>query len=122
MKSERRYIDFLQDIVNNLEKAECFVEGMYFEDFLADEKTRYSVICALEIVGEAVKKVPTAVRQRNPQVPWKDMAGMRDRLIHGYFGIDNEIVWKTAKEFAPEIRFEIEAILNRERSNEKKEV
>ena len=55
MKPERRYIDFLQDIVNNLEKAECFVEGMYFEDFLADEKTRYSVICALEIVGEAVK-------------------------------------------------------------------
>ena len=78
-----------------------------------------SVICALEIVGEAVKKVPTAVRLRNPQVPWKDMAGMRDRLIHGYFGIDNEIVWKTAKEFAPEIRSEIEAILNRNRSNGK---
>jgi uncharacterized protein with HEPN domain len=90
---------------------------MDFEIFLEDEKTRYSVICALEIVGEAVKKVPTAVRQRNPQVPWKDMAGMRDRLIHGYFGVDNEIVWKTATEFAPEIRSEIEAILKRERSN-----
>jgi len=50
------------------------------------------------------------------------MAGMRDRLIHGYFGIDNEIVWKTVKEFAPEIRCEIGAIINRERSNEKEEV
>jgi uncharacterized protein with HEPN domain len=122
VKPERRNIDFLQDIINNLEKAESFVEGMDFEDFLADEKTRYSVICVHKIVGEAVKKVPTAVRQWNPQVPWKDMAGMRDRLIHGYFGIDNEIVWKTAKEFAPEIRSEIETILNRERSNGKKEV
>jgi uncharacterized protein with HEPN domain len=117
VKRERKYIDFLQDVVDNLEKAERFVEGMDFEIFLEDEKTRYSVICALEIVGEAVKKVPTAVRQRNPQVPWKDMAGMRDRLIHGYFGVDNEIVWKTATEFAPEIRSEIEGILERERSN-----
>lgn len=116
MKAERRYIDFMQDIVDNLVKAESFIEEMKFEEFLVDEKTRYSVICALEIVGEAVKKVPTAVRQRNPQVPWKDMAGMRDRLIHGYFGVDNEIVWKTAREFAPEIRSEIESILERERS------
>lgn len=69
MKPERRYVEFLQDIVNNLEKAESFVLGMDYDDFLADEKTRYSVICALEIVGEAVKKVPTSVRQRNPQVP-----------------------------------------------------
>ena len=120
MKPERRYVEFLQDIVNNLEKAESFVLGMDYDDFLADEKTRYSVICALEIVGEAVKKVPTSVRQRNPHVPWKDMAGMRDRLIHGYFGIDNEILWKTVKEFAPEIGSEIEAILNRELSNGKK--
>ena len=114
MKPERRRIDYLQDIVNNLEKAERFVEGMDFDDFLADEKTRYSVICALEIVGEAVKKIPTSIRQRNPQVPWKDMAGMRDRLIHGYFGVDSEIVWKTATEFAPEIRSEIESILNQQ--------
>jgi len=105
VKPERRYIDFLQDIVDNLVKVESFVEGMDFEEFLEDEKTRYSVICALEIVGEAVKKVPAAVRRRNPRVPWKDLAGMRDRLIHGYFGVDNEILWKTVKEFAPEAQF-----------------
>jgi uncharacterized protein with HEPN domain len=105
MKPERRYIDFLKDIVDNLVKVESFVEGMDFEEFLEDEKTRYSVICALEIVGEAVKKVPAAIRRRNPGVPWKDMAGMRDRLIHGYFGVDNEILWKTAKEFSREARF-----------------
>ena len=62
MKAERRYIDFMQDIVDNLEKAESFTEGLEFEDFCEDEKTRYSVIRALEIVGEACKKVPTAVR------------------------------------------------------------
>jgi uncharacterized protein with HEPN domain len=64
MKPERRYIDFLKDIVDNLVKVEGFVEGMDFEEFLEDEKTRYSVICALEIVGEAVKKVPAAIRRR----------------------------------------------------------
>jgi uncharacterized protein with HEPN domain len=105
MKPERRYIDFLQNIVDNLVKVENFVEGMDFEEFLEDEKTCYSVIWALEIIGEAVKKVPAAVRRRNPRVPWKDMAGMRYRLIHGYFGVDNEILWKTAKVFAREVRF-----------------
>jgi uncharacterized protein with HEPN domain len=74
--------------------------------FLEDELTRYSVICALEIVGEAVKKVPSVVRLRNSDVPWKDMAGMRDRFIHGYFGVDNEVLWKDRpKEFAPEVQF-----------------
>jgi uncharacterized protein with HEPN domain len=68
------------------------------------------------MVGEACKKVPTAVRPRNPQVPWKEMAGMRDRLIHGYFGVDDEIVWKTARECAPEISVAIAAIIERERS------
>jgi uncharacterized protein with HEPN domain len=116
VKAERRYIDFMQDIVDNLEKAESFTEGLEFENFCEDEKTRYSVIRALEIVGEACKNVPTAVRQRNPQVPWKEMAGMRDRLIHGYFGVDDEIVWKTAREFAPEIRLEITTIITREKS------
>jgi len=115
VKSKRMHIEFLQDIADNLEKAERFVDGMDFEDFLKDEKTRYSVICALEIVGEASKKVPFPVRQRNPQVPWKDMAGMRDRLVHGYFGVDNEIVWKTVREFAPEIRLKMKYIIERER-------
>ena len=76
----------------------------------------YSVIGALEIVGEAYKKVPTTVRKRNPHVPWKEMAGMRDRLIHGYFGVDDEIVWRTAREFAPEIRRAIVSIIEHERS------
>ena len=121
MKAERRYIDFMQDIVDNLEKAESFTEGLEFEDFQMDEKTRYSVICALEIVGEACKKVPTVVRQRNQQVPWKEMAGMRDRPIHGYFGVDDEIVWKTAREFAPEMRLAIEAIIENEISRLKEQ-
>lgn len=120
MNPDRRYIDFLQDIVNNLEKVESFVAGMDYDDFLADEKTRYSVICALEIVGEAAKKLPSTVRKQNPHVPRKDMAGMRDRLIHRYFGIDNEILWKTAKEFAPETGSEIKAIIRRELSKGEK--
>ena len=88
-----------------------------FESYVRGEQHMH---CDLDVLVK-FEEVPIAVRQRNSQVLWKDMAGMRDRLIHGYFGIDNEIVWKTAKEFAPEIRSEIESILNRERSNGKKE-
>lgn len=63
-----------------------------------------------------MKNMPPAVRRRHPQVSWKSMAGMRDRLIHGYFGVDKEIVWKTAREFAPEMRMQIKTVLDYERS------
>jgi uncharacterized protein with HEPN domain len=72
-------------------------------------------------VGEARERVPTAVRERNPQVLWKEMAGMRDRLIHGYFGVDDEIVWKTAREVAPEIRLAIASIIECERARSKEQ-
>lgn len=119
MSDKRRHLDFSHDIIDNLEKSERFTEGLSFEEFLQDEKTCYSVICALEIIGEAVKNIPLAVRRRHPQVPWKSMAGMRDRLIHGYFGVDREIVWKTSREFAPEMRMQIKTVLEYERSKRK---
>jgi len=96
MKEE--FLDYIEDIIDAMDDAMSFVEGMKYEDLVKDRKTIYAVVRALEIIGEAVKRIPDLVRNRYPQIPWKDMAGMRDKLIHEYFGVDMKRVWKTVKE------------------------
>jgi uncharacterized protein with HEPN domain len=95
MKAKREFLDYLRDIQEALEKLDEFTRGMNFEAFVRDDKTSFAVIRALEIVGEAAKKIPKSFRSRYPVVPWQDMAGMRDKLIHDYFGVDLRVVWKT---------------------------
>ncbi len=87
---------------------------MDFDAFESDDKTSSAVIRKLEIIGEAVKKIPDDVRQKCPSIPWKEMAGMRDKLIHFYFGVDNRLVWRAITERVPLIRREIELILRKE--------
>jgi len=65
-----------------------------------------------EIIGEAAKQIPDEIRQNYPQVPWKEMAGMRDRLVHFYFGIDYRLVWRTIKERLPQVKPEIQRMLH----------
>lgn len=112
--SERTYLDFLEDIRDCLAKAQAFVEGMTFDDFSSDEKTRFAVFRALEIVGEATKRLPSELKGRYPNLPWRDMAGMRDKLIHDYSGINLLLVWETATEEAPTLEAEIRIVLARE--------
>lgn len=71
---------------------------MTFKQFIEDEKTSFAVIRALEIIGEATKNIPENIKETHPDVPWKEMAGIRDKLIHDYFGVDLEVVWNTATE------------------------
>ena len=96
MKEE--FLDYIEDVIEAMDDAVSFVEGVKREDLVKDRKTIYAVVRALEIIGEAVKRIPDGVRDRYPQIPWKDMAGMRDKLIHEYFGVDIKRVWKTVKE------------------------
>ena len=72
--------------------------------FVKDTKTTYAVIRALEIIGEATKKVPSSVKTNYGQIPWKKMAGMRDKVIHEYFGVDLKRVWNTVKNDLPEVK------------------
>lgn len=114
----RSYKDYLQDILDAMNKAQSFVSSMDYEAFKDDDKTAYAVIRALEVIGEATKHVPDNVRQKYPGVPWQDMAGMRDVLIHAYFGVDIETVWLTVTEKISQIKPLIEKVI-KETGNEK---
>lgn len=90
---KRESLDYLQDILYAIERAEKFVADMDYADFEADEKTNFAAVRALEILGEADKKIPSEVRREHPDVPWKEMAGMRDKLSHDYFGVNLQRVF-----------------------------
>jgi uncharacterized protein with HEPN domain len=102
---------FLKDIVKSCEYIRKFVEGLSFEEFMSDEKTSSAVIRKFEIIGEAVKNIPEFIRNRYPDILWKDMAGMRDRLIHGYFGIDYLIVWNSIAYDIPNILSSVSEVI-----------
>ena len=84
----RNHRIYLTDILRAMESIEAFVQDMNLETFQGDDKTSSAVVRKLEIMGEAAKHIPEQLRKKHPEVPWKEMAGMRDRLIHFYFGVD----------------------------------
>jgi len=102
--TERTILHFLEDILKALESIEDYVEGMEYESFKEDKKTKRATERELEIVGESVKKLPDSLTGNYPDIPWRAIAGMRDRLIHHYWNTENEIIWKTIHESIPEIK------------------
>lgn len=107
----------LEDIRLNLELILEFTDAMDREQFEIEYKTQYAVIRALEIAGEAVKRVPQEVRDRDTEVPWKAMGGMRDRLIHAYDRINVDIVWNTVRTTVPEVLPRIRSLLSDTRNS-----
>ena len=111
--SKRDLTIYLKDILTNMCKAEQFIKELSYEDFVKDEKTHYAVIRCIEIIGEAAKHIPEAIRKKYPRIPWKDMAGMRDKVTHFYFGVNLEKVWLALKKDIFELKPLIKKVLKK---------
>ncbi|ODS38704.1 MAG: hypothetical protein A7316_07395 [Candidatus Altiarchaeales archaeon WOR_SM1_86-2] len=103
----REYKVYIKDILESIEKIEGYIEDVSFDEFVGDGLRQDAVLRNLEIIGEAVKRIPDDVRSKNPDIEWKKIAGLRDILIHAYFGVDMEIVWDVVKNKNPTLKIKI---------------
>jgi len=117
MKDVKPYLIHILDECRFLQEKS---KNLNFEKFNSDEVLKKAFVRSLEIIGEAVKKIPPHFRKKYSFVPWREITGMRDRLIHEYFGVNYKIVWKTVKEEIPELEENIKEIFKREGFNYEK--
>lgn len=103
---------YVKDILENMERAERFVEEMTYDGFVKDEMANFAVIRCIEIMGEAAKHIPDSVRDKYPEIPWRDISSMRDKVIHLYSGVNLERVWLVVKEDIPQIKPRIKNVLD----------
>lgn len=107
-------LEYLRYILDELEYLSLRGQGLSKDQFLEDSTLQRAFVRSLEIVGEAAKKVPVEFKQKYGHIDWRAIAGMRDRLIHDYFGVDYDIVWDVVKNKAPILQKELQEIIEKE--------
>jgi uncharacterized protein with HEPN domain len=112
MRKDKAYLQDILDAIGDIEK---FLEKVSEEEFYHNKEKQYAVVRALEVIGEATKNLSKEIRAKYRAVPWKDIAGMRDKLIHMYFGVKVELVWETVRNKLPDLKGQIEYILKENR-------
>lgn len=114
MSKKRRDDDFLGDMREAMEAVALYTKGMTFRRFMEDRKTQDAVVRNFEVMGEAAKNISSNFKEQYPDVPWKEIAGLRDKLIHFYFGVDYKIVWSITRKSIPKIMKQIKTIRKEE--------
>ena len=112
--------DFLRDIIEAIRRIELYTKGLSYSDFLKKMETQDAVVRNFEIIGEAVKNVSKTLKAKSKDIQWKEIAGMRDKIIHFYFGVNWDVVWKTAKDSLPPFKEKIDGILKAIEENKNK--
>ncbi|NER93391.1 MAG: DUF86 domain-containing protein [Symploca sp. SIO1B1] len=109
--TSRNTITFLQDIIEAIEDIEGFTEEVSFEEFVNNKEKIYAVQKAIELMGEAVKNIPDSVRNQYTHIPWRNIAGMRDKLSHQYWKVDLEVIWKVVEDNLPSLKVMITQVI-----------
>ena len=104
---------FLNHILDAITKIEKYIQNIDEESFIKNDLVQDGVIRQIEIIGETVKRLSNDLKSQSPNIPWQDIAGMRDKLIHDYFGVDIDTVWLTAKKDIPQLKEEIKRIIEK---------
>jgi len=106
---------YIEHILESISRIESFMKDITKEDFIKNPEKQSAVVRQIEIIGEAVKNIPKSFRDKYPNIPWKDIAGMRDKLMHHYFGVDLNTVWKAVVEDIPSLKKQVQEIKQAEK-------
>ena len=111
MPPTRKWRMRIADIVEAITRAQRHVEGMSFEDFASDDKTVDAVVKNITVIGEAARQIPPDIAERHPEIPWDDMRGMRNVIVHEYFRVSLPIVWQTVRQNLPAVVAALKEVL-----------
>ena len=114
MSPERNWYLFINDMIGFIDKALQYCEGKSFDDFVSNDMTYDATLRNLELIGEAANKIPSHIRAKHAHVPWRELIGTRNRLIHGYLGIDDELLWNIVQLELPELRADLHDIYSQD--------
>ena len=105
---------FIQHILENISNIENFSEGLSESKFIGDKLRQNAIVRQIEIMGEAVKNIPDSLKKKHANIPWKEIVGTRDKMIHHYFGVDLEVVWDIVRKDIPKLKVQIKEIFREE--------